>query len=218
MKTFDSLRQTLFGKSHRTDRSHPLRGKRSSCRRSFEALEDRRLLTVMNVTTFADVLDDTDGQLSLREAVIEANSSPGDDEIVLQDGVYTLTRVGSDEDGAATGDLDITDVVGTLTISGASSSGTSATPTTIDADALSDRVIHVLSGVSLDISRVVITNGSSDFGGGIYNDGELTVSSDARIERNGTLATEAPAWRTLMACCLGINPALMAEGSTTTAA
>ena len=54
----------------------------------------------------------------LRAAVIDSNQA-GDDVIYLQPGTYTLTIAGAGEDASVTGDLDITDTNGTLTIRGA---------------------------------------------------------------------------------------------------
>jgi hypothetical protein len=45
----------------------------------------------------------------------------------------------------------------------------------IDAASL-DRVFHVLAGVTVYVSGVTITNGSTDFGGGIFNSGTLTMT------------------------------------------
>ncbi len=46
-----------------------------------EALEDRRMLALLTVTTDQDVVDLDDGQTSLREAIFAANLVPGADEI-----------------------------------------------------------------------------------------------------------------------------------------
>ncbi len=136
------------------------------------------------VTTTNDVVDGTtdsiaelnldpgaDGEISLREAVIAANNTPGMDEIILPSGTYTLTIEGSGEDLAATGDLDITD---DLTITGAG-----ASTTIIDAGGMTtdpDRVFDFGPGTSADeniaISDVTITNGDagdSHDGGGIWH-------------------------------------------------
>src|SRR2546429_2478550 len=63
---------------------------------------------------------------------------------------YLLTLIGTGEDAAATGDLDILD---NLTIQGGGSAGT-----IIDANNI-DRAIHILPGVSLTMSDVTIQNG-----------------------------------------------------------
>ena len=68
-----------------------------------EAIEDRTVPSTFTVTT---ALDGVAG--SLREAVIAANAQPGADTIIVPAGTYKLTTAGSDEDMAATGDLDIT--------------------------------------------------------------------------------------------------------------
>lgn len=65
--------------------------------------------SVLSVTTTEDVLDDNDGVLSLREAIITANGDPGKSyQINLQNGTYRLEIDGREEDSCLTGDLDIT--------------------------------------------------------------------------------------------------------------
>src|SRR5438445_11883528 len=61
------------------------------------------------------------GKCTLRAAVQQANALAGADTIMLPAGTYTLTISGLCEDGAATGDLDITD---DLTITGAGAATT----------------------------------------------------------------------------------------------
>src|SRR5437764_12303709 len=82
-----------------------------------EMLEDRAVPATLTVNTTLDVLGHDNGMLSLRQAVIDANASPGADTIVLPTANnYTMTRTGINEEAALTGDLDIT---GHLTIQGA---------------------------------------------------------------------------------------------------
>src|SRR5512143_3118564 len=50
-------------------------------------------------------------QCTLRAAIQQANANPDLDTIMLPAGAYRLTRRGGDEDGAATGDLDVTSSV-----------------------------------------------------------------------------------------------------------
>ena len=132
------------------------------------------ILATITVTTTADVIDGGDGLTSLREAIIQANTNAGDDEIVLEAGTYTLSIAGTGEDAAATGDLDITDTTGSTTITGAGED-----LTTIDADRI-DRVLHVLNG-DLSISDITVAGGyinANGDGGGIYVDyGNLVVNS-----------------------------------------
>ncbi len=54
----------------------------------FESLEGRRVLATFAVTTPTDVVDEFDGQVSLREAVAAANTSAGVDEITFAPGAF----------------------------------------------------------------------------------------------------------------------------------
>lgn len=134
----------------------------------------------ITVTTTEDELN-ADGDCALREAVRAANSDTavdacpagsGADTITLPSGTYLLTLPGSDEDAAATGDLDIT---ADLSITGALSS------TTIIDVRRRDRVLHILTGASVNIANVTIQGGVADsgdaLGGGILNGGTLNVLS-----------------------------------------
>ena len=162
------------------------------------------VLATYTVTTTTD-----GGAGSLRQAIIDANTSLGADTITfLSGGSYTLTIAGTGEDAAATGDLDITEA---LTINGAGVGST-----IIDGNSL-DRVFQVHSGTvtfsdltiqggllgggqhgagvaiesgaSLTLDTVNVTgnqaNGGSNQGGGIYNAGTLTIT-DSSISNNAT--------------------------------
>ena len=183
------------------------------------------VLGSITVDTMSDVLDgdaDTtslanlvlnpgsDGFVSLREAIIAANTHIGADTINLGDGIFSLALVGAGEDFAATGDLDITD---DLTIVGA---GTGST--IVDGGGI-DRIFHVhagvvnvenmtiqnglvtsgvthgggisvASGVELTIDRVEIKSnnvtGPSSNGGGIYNDGIITIIDSSITDNSAT--------------------------------
>jgi len=102
--------------------------------------------------------DGAAGPDTLRWAIIEANSQPGENTVRLRPGNYTLTIPGPGEDAAATGDLDVTE---NLILRGAG-----ADVTTIDAAGL-DRVLHVHPGVTLTVRDVSVTGGTADSGGGI---------------------------------------------------
>lgn len=136
---------------------------------------------MVHVDTFDDVLDDSDGVTSLREAVMEANNNPGDYEIVLSEGTYTLTIDGALDLDGATGDLNIRNQ-GRVMIAGAG-----AEATIIDANGLfdpqqgsGDRVFSVQGG-TLVLEAVTITGGGSTHfsghGGAIvaYYDSTVTV-------------------------------------------
>ena len=66
---------------------------RSKRRRlAFQALCDRRVLAAIAVTTTADVVDDTDGEVSLREAIETANATTEADEITKSASVTGLAE------------------------------------------------------------------------------------------------------------------------------
>jgi Ca2+-binding RTX toxin-like protein len=112
---------------------------------------------------------------------MEANALAGDDVIELPAGDYTLTIGGVGEDLAASGDLDVREVGGTLTIRGAG-----ADVTTIDAASL-ERVFHVFAGATLNVEGVTITGGlvtGSEDGGGVRNDGGTVTITDSVITGN----------------------------------
>lgn len=126
-------------------------------------------MATINVTTTVDENNNT-GSLSLREAFIKANSSAGDDTIVLKAGnTYKLSRQGTNEEKSATGDLDILGSGGKLTII---SSGNSQA--TIDGGGI-DRVLDVLEKSTLDLENIVIT-------GGYVNEAE---GAGIRIRKSG---------------------------------
>ena len=134
----------------------------------------------ITVSTTADVVAD-DGLCSLREAITAANNNAasgstvgecaagtGTDTISLTAGTHTLALAGADENGNATGDLDIQ---GNVIISGAGSGNT-----IIDGGAL-DRVLDIISGSFVEIDGLAITNGITSSGGGILNSGTLVLTN-----------------------------------------
>ncbi|HEX5622080.1 MAG TPA: choice-of-anchor D domain-containing protein [Solirubrobacteraceae bacterium] len=132
------------------------------------------------VTTRGDAIA-ADGQCSLREAIIAANTdtpgsgcpggAPGGDPDVIRlaGGPYALGVAGAGEDNAATGDLDVRGG-GPLTIAGNAA--------TVDAASV-DRVFDVVDpGASLTLRNVTVTQGLApphDVGGGILNAGTLAL-------------------------------------------
>jgi len=142
----------------------------------------------ITVTTTDDEVN-SDGDCSLREAIIAANtntvtdacpagSATGSDTIVLPAGTYDLTLAGLNENAAQTGDLDLSS---SLTIAGAGRANT-----IIDANGL-DRVFHIALTGGVQISDLTLRGGdpgSSELGGGIWLvGGDLTVSN-SRITAN----------------------------------
>ena len=144
-------------------------------------LEARVLPATIVVTTTADIINAGDGVISLREAIIQANTNAGHDIIQLSAGTYTLTLTGAGDDAAATGDLDILNN-GNVTIIGAG-----ANQTTISASGLNDRVLQVLSGATLALEGVTITGGSgASHGGGILSQGTTTISNSTVTGNSAT--------------------------------
>ena len=170
-------------------------------------------LQTVNVTTTNDVLDgDTssinnlianmgaDGAISLREALLAANSTSFSDTIVLGSGTHTLALTGTTN---STGDLDIYSDVEIV--------GAADGSTIIDADGI-DRVFHVQSdsatlrnvtiqggetnaaaggggllvagGSSATLDNVVLRN-NAGFGGGISSAGTLTVTNSSILNNDG---------------------------------
>lgn len=112
---------------------------------------------------------DGTGNCSLRAAVMESNALGGNHAISLPDGLYTLTISGQGEDQSASGDIDINS---DITITGASAFGT-----IINGDSL-DRVFHVLTGNSVEMSLMTVEEGYAfpGNGGGILNEGTLSLN------------------------------------------
>lgn len=104
------------------------------------------------------------GHCSLRAAIQQANYEAGPDTIILPIGTYVLTRTGTAEDNAATGDLDIYD---SLTILGAGNS-----ITRVDANSI-DRVFHIFGsergGVTVTLQSMTIENGLLPDNAGFYD-------------------------------------------------
>jgi uncharacterized repeat protein (TIGR01451 family)/CSLREA domain-containing protein len=151
-----------------------------------ETLETRRLLATLVVTSTLDAIDldpgdgvceiSAGGPCTLRAAIQEANSlanSNGPDQITLAAGTYTLSIDGTDEQQAATGDLDIRE---DLILEGAG-----AADTIIDAAGI-DRALDIARG-NVTISGITIRGGvirdNDDLfegsGGGIRNEDNLTI-------------------------------------------
>jgi CSLREA domain-containing protein len=132
------------------------------------------------VTTRDDAIA-ADGQCSLREAIIAANTdtpgsgcptgAPGGDPDVIRlaGGPYALGVAGTNEDSAATGDLDVLGG-GPVTIEGNGA--------TIDAAGV-DRVFDVVDPAALlTLKSVTVTDGVApphEVGGGILSAGTLTL-------------------------------------------
>lgn len=142
---------------------------------------DQPDIYLIKITTLLDVIDTDDTTWSLREAILEANHADGMTEILLSNGIYTLSIHGKNEDNATSGDLDIH---GQLLISGLGPS-----ITTIDGNQI-DRVFHVFPDANLILRELTITGGFAQqfSGGGIHNSGGVILENVQFTEnhaRNG---------------------------------
>jgi hypothetical protein len=136
---------------------------------------------VINVTTTQDNVPG-----SLRAAITEANSNEEDDIINLPAGKYFLDY-GANDNHNISGDLDI------YTSQSITIRGEDPRTTIIDGNGV-DRVLHILNG-TVSITNVTIQKGKTidwgetdmfgSNGGGICNDGELTLINCV-IRHNGT--------------------------------
>lgn len=150
------------------------------------ALAARAATKTFEVNTTNDTSDGVCAPIdcSLRDAIIEANASPGADTITLPAGTYKLVLAGPDENQSATGDLDILESV---TINGAG-----AGQTIIQGDTgWADRILQVVvPGAVVAIKDVTIEAGKSGAarGGGVYNQGTLTLVNS--VVRGNTTAAD----------------------------
>ncbi len=145
----------------------------------------RGLLGQINVTTTADILDgdaDTsslsalaatpgsDGFVSLREAIIAANTDIGADAILLDAATYTITTLGLDDN---TGDYDIRDDLSII--------GIVPGATSIDGNNISSVFdVHDDAAITVSFSNLKIQNGRStavfeEHGAGLYIEGSLNT-------------------------------------------
>lgn len=134
--------------------------------------------TVITVTTTSDDVT-SNGNCTLREAIIAANTNSavdacpagsGADTITLPAGTFTLTIPGTSENLASTGDLDIYD---DLTIIGAS-----ATTTIVDGGGI-DRVLEIYDDAVVHITRLAVTGGNQTAAGAMIRlagTAQLTLS------------------------------------------
>ena len=171
-KWLNDLRQALGLNS---ESSKP-RKKRAQL--SVETLEDRRVPAVLTVNSIADDVTADDGLVTRREAIAAANDdaqtdlgdqASGADTIVFDADVFgTPQTINLGEQLSITSELTI--------------QGTGSDQLTIDAQQNSRSFLVSSDGIST-ISGLTITNGASGNGGGIRNEGTLTVQ-DSIITRN----------------------------------
>jgi len=181
----------LFGRAAsftQNRRSAKARHKRPfAARLRFDALEDRVVLATFTVNTLADTVDINPAVTSLRDAITDANSQAGDDIINF----------------SITGTINLTGALPDLS-SNIQIEGPGAASLMVRRDTGGDyRIFAVVGGPTVVLDGLTISNGldSTNGGGGIYNDGTLTVSnstvsgnsasSGGGIENYGTLTVDS---------------------------
>ena len=134
--------------------------------------------TIITVNSIADVVDNSDGMTTLREAINFANADTGDDVIVFDRGLFSTQQTIS----LSLGELDITH---NLSIIAPRDSLTGEDLVTVSGNNAT-RVFEIGSGATVTLSGLVIADGkvTSDDGGGIKNSGTLTL--DNSIVRGGS--------------------------------
>ncbi|OGY85540.1 MAG: hypothetical protein A2233_03075 [Candidatus Kerfeldbacteria bacterium RIFOXYA2_FULL_38_24] len=129
----------------------------------FSVLSTPAFAKDFTVNSTADVVDSNPGNgtcasasntCTLRAAIMETNALAGDDKVILSAVIYNLTIPGIDEDQGKTGDLDIYNSKGKLTIQ-----GQGADKTIIDAKQI-DRVFDIENS-NVIIKDLTITGGNA---------------------------------------------------------
>ena len=154
---------------------------------AYPAMQPSETGAIITVDTFGDWVQE-DGNCSLREAILAANTNASADtcpagsgieidRIVLPAGFYPISRAGED-DTAQYGDLDILDDVVIL--------GSGREYTIVDGGDI-DRVFHIAAAVEVVIQHLTIQNGrildEDSGGGGVLNWGTLTLR-DVTLQGN----------------------------------
>ncbi len=154
------------------------------------------LLPTIQVTTFLDVVDGntsslaallsspgSDQSISLREAILATNATPGSDIIVLASGNYRLSILGANENHSNTGDLNITDTVELI--------GTGISSTTIEGLS-TDRLFTIDNQATVSFSNMTLAGGtapSNRDGGAILITNSSTLTLDqVRIHQSTAFA------------------------------
>jgi len=141
----------------------------------------------LTVDTLLDLNDGSSNNgLSLRDAIIIANSDPETEYIInLSGGQNYLLSIGGS--GENSGDLDVLGKITIRTVGGGVA--------TIDGTGLGDRLFHVLPGGFLNLENVVVTGGVAESGGGILveenataNLTNITVSNNNASDDGGGIA------------------------------
>ncbi len=167
------------------------------------AIQTTSTTTAISVNTLEDELN-SDGDCSLREAINAANGNTAADACPAGEGVIA-DAVGFVVSGTIqlTAPLTVTaggplaiDGGGAITVSGGNSV----------------RIFYVNYSADLTLEGLYLTGGSADYGGGVYNDGNLTVSNstlsgNTAFASGGGIYNALSASTTIMSSTLSGNSA-----------
>lgn len=151
------------------------KSKQFALRAAVERCEPRLCLSTFIVNTTSDAVDPGAGLLTLRQAVAAANAHPGPDMIAFDPKVFTAGSLHTIT--LTQGQIEFTDTSGDTTVAGA---GVAA----VSGNGLS-RVFQTDPGTSVSLSGLAVVSGNasvadptngSTYGGGIYDQGQLTVN------------------------------------------
>ncbi len=166
-----TLAQLGFRRKRR--KSHPKESPRFHRRHRLECLESRQMLAAD--TLWVDTLtDNPDLGLTLREALVAANDGDLHGEV---DQIRFMENLSGGTLELTGGQLSIDSDVEII--------GLGQDALTIDAQGNS-RVFYVPADTEASIQDLTITGGSSSYGGGIYNRGDLTLDSVTVYDNTAT--------------------------------
>ncbi len=132
------------------------------------------------VTTASDVVDNTDGLTSLREAINYANTFTTPATITFDPTVFPANTLTAITLGGT--ELPLTDTKAKVTISGLGAGRIAVTGNN------ASRVFNVSAQVAAEIDGLTITGGnglSGSFGGGVSSNGDLTLQNDVITGNTG---------------------------------
>ena len=198
MSRFDSIVRSWSAISRSLPQFAPARrphARRRLTRPTLMALEDRRLLSTIVVNNPTDT--PVTGEIDLRQAIVQANTTGGDQTITFDQTVFTTPQTITLD--PTLGQLELSDTTGTETITGPNAGVTVNGGGNSRVFLVDPNVTASISGMTitggiagsgtsrdgggvdnfgtLTVSNCVFSSNSADFGGGIDNSGTLTVSN-----------------------------------------
>ena len=146
----------------------PRRSRKTGNRTDYNLLEQRLALTTFVVTTLADGIAD-DGQVTLREAIVAANTNAVAGDAAAGDADGDAIRFDS---SLAGGTINLTE--GQLTISDDLAIQAGSLNITVDAQNLS-RAFEITGTERVSLGRINVTGGNANIGGGVLASGSGNV-------------------------------------------